>query len=86
MAGTEQGGHKAAKTIRQRHGRDFYMRIGRIGGQKSRQGGFASNKVGNDGLTGSERAKLVGSVGGTKSRRRAKSANAREVSVRVVAS
>lgn len=69
MAGTEQGGHKAASTIRSRHGRDFYVRIGRLGGVKSRTGGFASTKVGRDGLTGAQRAKLAGARGGAKSKR-----------------
>ncbi|MCY3804561.1 MAG: hypothetical protein OXF85_01685 [Candidatus Saccharibacteria bacterium] len=81
MAGTERGGHKAARTIRQRHGRDFYVRIGRKGGQKSRQGGFASSKIGSDGLTGLQRAKLVGSVGGTKSRRGSKTIDIQRVRV-----
>ena len=69
MAGNAKGGHQAAKTIRARHGRDFYVRIGRLGGMKSRHGGFASTKVGKDGLTGSQRAKLAGARGGSKSRR-----------------
>ena len=69
MAGTEKGGRAAAKTIRSRHGRDFYVVIGRMGGQKSRNGGFASAKVGNDGLTGVQRAKLAGARGGAKSKR-----------------
>ena len=46
MAGTSKGGYKAANTIRLRHGRDFYVRIGAQGGKKSRKGGFASAKVG----------------------------------------
>ena len=83
MAGTEMGGHKAAVTIRQRHGRDFYARIGRMGGQKSRRGGFASNKVGNDGLTGVERAKLAGALGGARSRR-SKQGSSQRVVVRVL--
>ncbi len=69
MAGTEKGGYKAADTIRSRHGRDFYVRIGRLGGIKSRHGGFASTKVGKDGLTGAQRAKMAGARGGSKSRR-----------------
>lgn len=69
MAGNKTGGTKAATTNMQRHGKDFYKRIGAIGGTKSGKGGFASNKVGADGLTGRERAKLVGAAGGAKSRR-----------------
>ena len=45
MAGTAKGGYKAADTIRSRHGRDFYRSIGRLGGIKSRHGGFASAKL-----------------------------------------
>ena len=69
MTGTIQGGKRAAETNRKIHGEDFYARIGKKGGQKSTHGGFASLKPGRDGLTGPERAKLVGSVGGFKSRR-----------------
>ena len=69
MAGTEKGGRQAAKTIRLRHGRDFYVVIGKMGGRKSRNGGFASDKVGSDGLTGVQRAKLAGARGGAKSKR-----------------
>ena len=69
MAGTKKGGLKAAATIRKRHGRNFYVQIGQVGGQMSRHGGFASTKVGSDGLTGLQRAKLVGAIGGSKSRR-----------------
>lgn len=69
MAGTEKGGRAAADTIRKRHGRDFYVRIGRLGGIRSRHGGFASSKVGKDGLTGAQRAKKAGAKGGAKSRR-----------------
>ncbi|MCA9349034.1 hypothetical protein KC878_02700 [Candidatus Saccharibacteria bacterium] len=69
MAGNAKGGKLAAKTNRQRHGADFYARIGAKGGRKSKTGGFASSVVGKDGLTGRERAKLVGARGGTVSRR-----------------
>lgn len=43
--------------------------IGRKGGHNGHTGGFASDKVGKDGLTGWERASKVGSVGGKISRR-----------------
>lgn len=42
---------------------------GRLGGTKSVNGGFASDVVGKDGLTGRERAKAVGRAGGSKSKR-----------------
>ena len=40
--------------------------IGAMGGKVSRKGGFASAKVGKDGLTGAQRAKRAGAVGGTR--------------------
>lgn len=60
MAGTEKGGMQAAKTNKARHGRDFYSRIGAIGGRKSRGGGFAANR---------ELASRAGRKGGKISRR-----------------
>lgn len=69
MAGTKAGGIKAAETNMKRHGRDFYARIGARGGRVSSTGGFASEKKGEDGLTGPERAKIAGAKGGSISRR-----------------
>lgn len=69
MTGTKAGGQKAAKTNKERHGEGFYARIGKKGGQNGHTGGFASNKVGEDGLSGRERAKIVGAIGGLVSRR-----------------
>lgn len=43
MAGTRAGGLKASITNKEKHGSDFYARIGRIGGQNGHTGGFASN-------------------------------------------
>ena len=40
MAGTKAGGQKAAKTNRERHGEDFYARIGKKGGHNGHTGGF----------------------------------------------
>lgn len=68
MSGTTQSCKKAVKTIKIRHGEDFYRRIGSKGGKSSTTGGFASDKIGKDGLTGLERAKLVGAKGGRKSK------------------
>lgn len=70
MTGTKAGGKKCAITNKLRNGEDFYKRIGRIGGQRSTTGGFASNVVGKDGLTGRERAKLAGRKGGLISKRK----------------
>ena len=69
MAGTIIGGKRAASSNKKRHGDDFYVRIGQRGGRVSRTGGFASNKVGDDGLTGRQRAKQAGRLGGTISKR-----------------
>lgn len=43
MAGTVAGGRLAAITNRKRYGKGFYQEIGRLGGLKSRNGGFAAN-------------------------------------------
>lgn len=69
MVGTKAGGLKAAATNKLRNGQDFFKRIGRKGGQNGNTGGFASNKVGTDGLTGLERARIAGKKGGSISRR-----------------
>lgn len=69
MAGTVLGGQKAAATNKVKYGQKFYAEIGAMGGRKSNNGGFASYKVGPDGLTGRERARIAGQVGGRKSRR-----------------
>lgn len=42
MAGTKEGAAKAVKTNLERHGADFYARIGKKGGEKGHTGGFAS--------------------------------------------
>jgi uncharacterized protein len=70
MAGTVAGGLAAAETNKRKYGKDFYARVGRIGGQRGRTGGFASQAVGADGLTGKQRAAVAGAIGGRKSRRR----------------
>lgn len=69
MAGTKAGGIKAAKTNLMRHGKDFYRNIGKKGGMNGHTGGFASEVKGSDGLTGRERAKIVGAKGGRISKR-----------------
>lgn len=60
MAGTKEGGRKAAKTNLLKHGKDFYREIGRKGGQKGHTGGFYGNP---------EFASKMGAIGGKKSRR-----------------
>lgn len=73
MPGNKIGGQKAAKTNKERHGEDFYKKIGQRGGLNGKgenyTGGFAAVTVGADGLTGSERAKKWGAVGGRASKR-----------------
>lgn len=67
MAGTKIGGAKAASTNKQKHGTDFYARIGAMGGKKGRTGGFAANP---------ELARIAGAKGGRISRRGKKPAAA----------
>ena len=69
MSGTRIGGKRAAQTNKERHGEDFYQRIGKLSnagweknGRKPR--GFAANP---------ERARAAGRSGGLKSRRGKKS-------------
>ena len=69
MAGTKAGGKKAAETNKKLHGANFYAEIGRKGGMRSITGGFASEKKGSDGLTGPQRAKIAGRIGGQTSKR-----------------
>ncbi len=68
MSGTKAGGLKTAATNMSREP-DFYRRIGRKGGQNGHTGGFASDKVGADGLTGHQRSRVAGAKGGHISRR-----------------
>jgi hypothetical protein len=64
MAGTVKGGRLAAKKNKQNHGADFYARIGKMGGQKGKTGGFAA------GESGRKRASYYGAIGGAISRRK----------------
>ena len=83
MAGNSDGGKRAAATIRARYGRNFYVAIGTEGGKKGKLGGFASTKVGKDGLTGAQRAKQAGALGG-KISRRGKATAVRRINVKVL--
>lgn len=69
MAGTKAGGKKAAAKNLSKDP-NFYAKIGAKGGKNGRTGGFASSVVGEDGLTGAERARIAGARGGRISRRK----------------
>ena len=75
MSGTQAGGQRAAATNKRLYGEDFYTKIGSKGGKLGNTGGFASDKVGADGLTGQERASKAGAKGGVISRRGKKNVN-----------
>lgn len=60
MSGTLAGGRKARDTNYKLHGKDFYKRIGAIGGRNGHTGGFAANP---------ELARMAGRKGGRISRR-----------------
>lgn len=64
MSGTKSGGLKAAASNKARQGKDWYSRIGKLGGQAGRgphyHGGFAGAP---------ERAPIAGAKGGARSRR-----------------
>lgn len=75
MAGTKEGAAKTIITVKQRHGDNFYGKIGSKGGKLSRNGGFASEKIGPDGLTGRQRASVEGRIGGSISKRTSKHVN-----------
>lgn len=60
MAGTIAGGKAAAATNKAKYGKDFYARIGALGGKNGHTGGFFANR---------ELARIAGAKGGTISRR-----------------
>ncbi len=60
MAGTREGGLKAAARNRQKYGKDFYAKIGAVGGKLGHTGGFYANR---------ELARIAGAKGGRISRR-----------------
>lgn len=60
MAGTIDGGKKAAAKNKAKYGADFYAKIGAKGGQKGTTGGFYANR---------ELARIAGAKGGRISRR-----------------
>jgi general stress protein YciG len=60
MAGTKDGGKRAAQSNYERFGKNFYQVIGAKGGRASRTGGFYNNR---------ELAVIAGRKGGKASRR-----------------
>ena len=60
MAGTIKGGKTAAATNKAKYGKDFYARIGAMGGRKGTTGGFYANR---------ELAREAGAKGGRISKR-----------------
>lgn len=61
MAGNKAGGVKAAMINKKKYGKDFYKKIGRMGGAKGTTGGFYCNR---------ELARVAGSIGGSRTRMR----------------
>lgn len=74
MPGTKSGGVKARDANYAKHGKDFYKRIGKMGGQSGRgpnyKGGFASDP---------ELARRAGQKGGRISRRGPESEKSRQL-------
>ena len=60
MSGSKIGGLKAAKTNKKRYGKNYYKKMGAVGGKISRGGGFAADP---------ELAREAGRRGGLISRR-----------------
>lgn len=60
MAGTREGGKKAARTNIKKYGADFYVKNGAKGGRLGKTGGFYANR---------ELARIAGAKGGRISRR-----------------
>lgn len=60
MSGNHKGGLKTRDSIYKKHGKDFYKKIGAMGGRNGHTGGFASNP---------ELAKIAGAKGGKISKR-----------------
>lgn len=60
MSGSKIGGVKAAATNKKNYGKDFYRKIGAIGGRNGHTGGFAANP---------KLARLAGACGGRNSKR-----------------
>lgn len=64
MGGTTIGGQHSRDKLKLLYGEDYYQKIGKIGGTKSRGGGFGEGEIGR------ERAKIFGAKGGRISKRK----------------
>lgn len=71
MAGTSEGGKKASKTNKKKFGKDFYVKIGRLGGMKSGTGGFYYGKR-NYSEDDPRHPRNLGRLGGQTSKRKKK--------------
>lgn len=60
MSGNREGGLQAAKTNKEKYGKDFYSNIGKIGGKLGKTGGFYADRT---------RASTAGSTGGQRSKK-----------------
>lgn len=75
LSGTPEGDRATEKwraTMAKKYGENWHNRMvemGRVGGTRSRGGGFSDPEVGMDGLTGRQRASVAGRKGGQISRR-----------------
>ncbi len=72
---TLKGAREHRKTKIAKHGsreswEKWMKTIASKGGKASNTGGYASDKIGKDGLTGKQRASINGAIGGKKSRRK----------------
>jgi len=66
ISGTISGGKRTAETNKQRHGEDFYAKIGAKGGKLGKTGGFFANR---------KLASEAGRKGGLISKRRKSNGN-----------
>lgn len=71
--GYAEANAKWKRTMLERYGKEGWralmQKAGRAGGSMSSGGGFASDIVGKDGLTGRERSRIAGQKGGKISKR-----------------
>jgi len=71
---TKAGGKKAAKTIKEKYGKDYYKNMGHLGGKAGHTGGFFGKP---------EKARLAGMKGGRKSKRTYTEEQRLEASIRM---